>query len=106
MSYRLIYRFEAKPDGIERRDIPDDHGACDMAMVVSIIGELEGALSFAVWSVDGRTKGALDDAMLFQCWVMLAKDLAESASLVPGRRELCALTFRIVRDAILSGRST
>lgn len=107
-KYRLSYRLDpldpplGKEEVIKRQE--EGFGACDAMLVASIIYPEDGSYSLQFMSQDGRTGEDLTDLEMFKVWSMLSSRLAQSATLDPGRKMLCRVTFETIRDAILGAR--
>ena len=104
--YRLQYRLIAHPEGITKEQAKTDCdekelGACDKAIIFSIIEPEGGGSSTMILSRDGKTDKELDDYELFKAWSLMAHRLAQSSELDEGRRQLCHEVFEIIRQAVL-----
>lgn len=99
--YRITYSLKSHPKGIDKKDIPKGHGACDALLIASLIYPQDGSLSLLFVGKDGRTDGELDDREWFKVWVFLASRLSKSKTLDRGRCELAGMTFEVFRAAML-----
>jgi hypothetical protein len=110
-TYRLKYVLEAGE--FTKADLDkmgDNVGACDAAIVISILRGprgAEGDRSFMVLSADGHEDGApLHPKEIFHAWAMLAKGLSEAgAFLSPWQVELADRTFQEIRKHVLAERT-
>jgi len=104
--YRLSYDISAHPTGITKSEadttIPE-RGLSDAMIIISMVYPLDGSLSTAVMSKDGRTDQPLDDIEIFKAWTMLAAGLASSPTLGEGKRLLAELVIGAVR-ALVTGK--
>ncbi len=90
-KYFLRYDIEAHPKGISKKAAKGDGaGWADALFLASIIYPPDGSLSMLFMSKDGRTGKELDDNEWFKVWALLAARLAQSKTLGPGKRGLCA----------------
>ncbi len=103
-KYRLLYRFDPKPEGVTREEVAaaGAGGACDAALVASIIYPEDGSLSVLFTGTDGRTGDMISDVEMFKVWTLLANRLAASKTLGEGKRQLAQLTWDAVCSAIRS----
>ena len=56
-KYALTYELTPRFDGIRREDIPEGHGACDRAILLSCIEHDDGSYSQVLLDVEGATGG-------------------------------------------------
>lgn len=99
-KYRLTYSATAHPGGIEKKDVPENAGACDAMIFVSMIYPPDGSFSMMHFSKDGRTDEELPVAEIWKAWALMAKSLSENLNLSPGKRAFCASVFQMVADAM------
>lgn len=96
--YKLRYRMERKPEGISKEEATaaakDGWGACDAALICSIIFPEDGSYSLYFIGEDGRTDTVLDDHEWFKVWTLLAKRLGESKTLPADRARFAADVFK------------
>jgi hypothetical protein len=94
-KYHLTYQFKPHPDGLEREQVPEGHGASDAVIVLSIIYPSDGSYSFSAFTYDGRAEKKsghpekLAPAELFKAWLMFAGLLKDNEGLDQHRREFC-----------------
>lgn len=102
--YRILYRLDPKPEGLTKEQAKaaaeEGFGACDKAILFSIIEPEDGSLSTLILSRDGKTGEELDDFDLFKHWTLFAHRLAQSQTLDEGRRGLATQVFKIVSEAL------
>jgi len=101
-KYFVTYNLTSHPDGIAREQVPEGDGAATAVAILSMIYPPDGSFSLLVASLDGRTGETVSDKELWKVWTLMAKELSNSATLSPNKKELCALTFDIMRQGILS----
>lgn len=102
--YPLTYELRSEDPPLTRAEIEPERGACDAAILLSLIYPEDGSFSMALVSMDGRTGDELPDAELFKCWSMLAKHLAESRTLSHEKRELARALWEVVARAVRDAR--
>ena len=103
MKYHVTYAVTPHPEGLEKEEVPADHGACTALIVGSVVYREDGSVGFLFTSLDGRTAQPLSDAEMWKSWTLWAKRLSESPDLTEGKRGLCKLVFDAVCAAIGSG---
>ena len=81
----------------------DDRGACDAAILISIVYPQDGGVSHMILSRDGRTGKPLDDTELFKAWSMMACDLARGR-LSDELKNICMDAFEKIRRVVLRDR--
>ena len=114
-KYRVTYSIISHKDGVTRENFfpahmeklkgPEDVGATDAVLVISMLYPPDGSFSMLLSTLDGRTDGEVDDNELFKVWTMLAKSLAESKTLGPGKRAFASQVFEEVRSVMLPIRA-
>lgn len=100
MKYHVTYSVTPHLEGIEKDEVPADHGACTALIVGSLLYPEDGSCGIAFHSLDGRTTQPLSDAEMWKAWTLWAKRLSESPDLTEGKKELCKLVFDAVCAAI------
>lgn len=113
-KYRVTYSIISHKDGVTRENFfpahmeklkgPEDIGATDAAIVISMIYPTDGSFSMLSSSLDGRTGKEVDDNELFKVWSLLAKSLAESKTLGPGKKAFAGQVFEEIRSVMLASR--
>lgn len=100
MKYHITYSVAPHPEGIEKKAVPADHGACTALIVGSVLYPPDGTCHVAFVSLDGRTGQPISDDEEWKAWTILAKQLSERASLNESKKELCKLVFDAVCAAM------
>lgn len=100
-KYHAFYKFEARPEGVPRIDIPDGWGACDALLITSIIYGADGSVSTAFIGMDGTEAGPLKPYDYFRTWSMLADTLANHEGLSEQARQICRESFQMVKSRML-----
>lgn len=100
MKYHITYSVTPHLEGVEKADVPADHGACTALIVGSVLCQEDGSYDFMFHSLDGRTAQPLSDAEMWKAWTLWAKRLSESPDLGEGKKGLCKLVFDAVCAAI------
>lgn len=96
-KYHLTYTVQAHPGGLSADEIPPDTGACNAAIIISLLFPEDGSYSHAVFPFDGRNgeesvPGRLSPQEEFKAWQMWALQLAKT--LPPGgKQQLVQLLF-------------
>ena len=104
--YPLTYEVKAIPGGATAEEARvAGLGAADAVVLTSIVRADDGGVSHLTLSLDGATGKPLPDDELFKAWALLAHRLVESPTLGLGKKMLCALVDKTVRDAILRARA-
>jgi hypothetical protein len=98
--YPLTYEVRAEDPPLTPAEIEPGRGACDAAILLSLVYPDDGSFSLLIVSMDGRTGDHVSDAELFKCWTLVAKRLAESTTLHASKRELARELWQIVVDAM------
>jgi len=114
-KYRVTYSIISHKDGVTRDNFfpahmeklkgPEDIGATDAAIVISMLYPPDGSFSMALSTLDGRTGKEVDDNELFKVWSMLSKTLAESKTLGPGKKAFASQVFEEIRSVMLALRA-
>jgi hypothetical protein len=81
----------------------EDRGACDAAILISIVYQQTGGVSHVILSRDGRTGEPLDDRELFKAWSVMAADLARG-HLSDELKKICSDAFQSIRRVVLRDR--
>lgn len=100
MRYHITYSVTPHLEGVEKADVPTDHGACTAIIVGSVVFREDGSVGFLFTSLDGRTAQPLPDAEMWKAWTLWAKRLSESPDLGEGKKGLCKLVFDAVCAAM------
>jgi len=110
MPYHLTYHIEAHPDGLSKDEVlkvivgGEDGGACDAALLVSIVLPEEGGMSTVFLGMDGRTGEDLSIDLRFKLWVLMAARLAEDPDAPEGVRQLASGVFNHIKTNVAAGR--
>ncbi len=102
--YPLTYDLRAEDPPLEKDDIEAGRGACDAAILLSLIYPADGSFSMLIVSRDGRTGDEVSDAEIFKCWTLMANRLARSDTLSPNKRELARALWETFASAIRGDR--
>lgn len=100
-KYRLIYQITPKPEGILKKDLPKDVGACDSVVLISMLDHDDGSYSQVNVTLDGATEKPITPNQLFKVWSLLTKELADDKDLEAGKRAFCNDIFEVIREAAL-----
>jgi hypothetical protein len=92
-KYRLTYDVEAHPEGLSPDELEEGEGACDAAVILSMLYPEDGSYTWNITSVDGRTEKELDGDELWKAWLMLTKHLSIRDDMRPGKKETCHNVF-------------
>ncbi len=95
-GYRITYSIWAHPDGVPKAEVPDDRGACDALVMVSILLPGDGSYQQAITTMNGFTGKDLDPDDLWKVWAVMSQQLAESDGVTESRKMLC----RLVHEAV------
>jgi hypothetical protein len=102
-KYKVIYDFEAKPEGLTKEEVPEGKSATDSLLCVSILYPEDGSLSVYILGVDGRTGEMPTDHEMYKVWMMLTKRMANSQTLSPNRRANCAAVWQMICETMRGG---
>jgi hypothetical protein len=109
-KYRVTYSIISHKDGVTADKLGQAHleklkkedvGATDAVIMISMAYPADGSFSMLPASLDGRTGKEVDDNELFKVWTMLAKSLADSPTLGPGKKAFAAQVFEEIRSVML-----
>lgn len=93
-QYHLTYQVTPPHvDGITRDEVPNGHGGCDAAVIISILYPPDGSYSAMYMSRDGRNGQPLDANEMFKAWIMWAARLSRDKTLHPAKREFVAAVW-------------
>ena len=99
-KYHLTYELTPHPEGITKEDVPPGHGACDAAILCSIMYPPDGSYSLLLLPADGRNGDRLPDSEIFKVWTLMTKRLAESKTLPEPRRAFVEEIWGVIRAAV------
>jgi hypothetical protein len=105
-KYRLLWTAKAVPEGITKEEIAPGWGACDAALLCSVIYPEDGSFSMLLIPMDGRSKDAgggpavMDDLEMFKIWMMMSKRLSSSKTLSEARKSFARSVFKTFADAL------
>lgn len=108
-TYPLTYDLRREDPPLSKEDLDkqsergNDRGACDAAILISIMYAPEGGSSHMIISRDGRTGKMLDSVELFKAWSMMAAHLVDSR-LDDHKKNICLDAFEKVRRLVLANR--
>lgn len=100
-KYKVVYTINHYKDGKDVEWVKQNGlGACDAALLGSVVRTEDGGVSVLFVSLDGKTGEDLTDQELFKLWGMLGEKLSKSTMLGDGSRKLCAAAWGAIKDAM------
>lgn len=99
--YDLSYVLRVNKPGLNteeaQKQAEEGWGACNAAILLSILFPPDGSYSMMLMSKDGRTNEPLPDHEVFKAWWLLAERLGRSTTLDEGRRLFAKAVFEQFR---------
>lgn len=71
-KYGITYHIKFHPEGLAIDDLPDDAGACDRIVAISIIDREDGGTSYMALTTD-RDNQPLSPIEIFKAWLALGE---------------------------------
>lgn len=102
-KYKLKYKVDYERGEFTSDDVKKDknNGGTDAIIVHSLIFPEDGSLSHNFYSVDGRTKEALNSTDTFKAWAMMGFSLSERDDLKTWQRIILEGVTDSIRASIL-----
>lgn len=94
--WHLTWHLTPHPEGIGESDLPLDHGACDAAILISILKSPDGEQSQVLASMDGQRGSRLTPEEFFQAWLAMGRQLSQMSEMKGVSR---AFAFRVCEMA-------
>lgn len=103
-KYKMKYDLKPEFGTFTASEVEDAKAsATDALLCFSLLYPEDGSFSSYMFSVDGRNNGKpLDDDEVFKVWTLMAKRMADSRTLPPGKREFARQVFETYRAALLN----
>lgn len=96
MKYGITYKINCHPEGVEVACVPDEGGACDRIVAISIIDCEDGGTSYMALTVD-RNQEPLPPLEIFKAWLALGEQCG--MALPDGWcRNLCLAVSETIRE--------
>jgi hypothetical protein len=96
-KFWLTYHIKHHEEGIQKDQVPDNHGASDALLVMSkLLNEIDSTEDYAFIALDGKTGQNMTPQEVFKAWVVLANMLKDNLPDGDIRKDLCFDVLNIV----------